>query len=46
MCEIIQDDRPTPAETANDAADGHLQCIGTPQAESKQRDQQRQIRDE
>ena len=30
MPEIIQDDRPTPAEAANEAADGHLQCVGTP----------------
>ena len=45
MCEIIQDDRHTPAEAANNATNSHLQCIGTPKADSKQRDQQRQIRD-
>ena len=31
MCEIIQDDRHTPAEAANNAANSHLQCIGVPQ---------------
>jgi len=33
MCEIIQDDRHTPAEAANNATNSHLQCIGTPKAD-------------